>query len=620
VVPRNVRGEHAQKLVIYTSVSGTNVWLVPYDQNTGGKFSIKVGIDVDIQRSLAGRSSRRPQAILPRFSVSWDSYLDQNQFNTLRNATIASQDEPILVPLWPHLYYPNNGESPTVTSSLIVAWNDGWGTWAINPGSYASYTYAAPLVWGRLSQPPRLVSSSGALVSAQFEVYEDAPATYALSVPSGILPADTLTASTGGTNYPNFPFLPDWSDAPEPEIATYDVERTVIGPGRMRATVYYSQTPERIFSANFTGFTRNDAAQFIAWWIRRQGQAGPHWVPLASFGIINGETVLARHTDTALTIDYSGWNSTLKLGWREVAPENNPPSDETIGTTIGLLPAGAWMFQIDLDYNGGIQSWYLTNWEGGITANSQAWTYNACDFDKLVRSIDLEDDSGSVKFRYFAGGPWDNWLPGQLAARGYMTIFRADVSPGGTATNFQQIWKGELITPNIDGPLVDQRAMGANAIFGRKVPRQLMSTACGTMLFRTRCGVSQSAYTFTATIATVSGNQVSVGSFGGTLPSGFGALNWFALGWMGWTVGSLPFRSSIIASGAILGGDVALTLDRAPGLSVGTSVTVVPGCNRLYGDGCLKFNNQTNFRGFPYMPAVSPNFIIPQQNQTPAKK
>ena len=606
--------------MISTTVGGTPCWLLPYDPNTGSSARLDVDFPVDVQRSLAGRSSRRPQGNTPRFALSWSSLMDQTQFAALRDATLASQDEPILVPLWPHLFYPNKGETATITGGLIVAWVDGWTSWAINPGSYASYTYAAPLIWGRFKQPPRLASSSGALVEAQFAVLEDAPVSYALAPAGGILVADTTSTSTGGITYPNFPFLPDWSSAPDPGVAAYDVDRQAIGPGRIKATVYYPQSAERVFSVNFTGFGRTEAAQFIAWWIRRQGQSAAHFVPLGSFGVINGNTVLARHTGDTLTLQYTGWNATVKLSWREVVPEAAPTTDETIGTTLGQLPAGAWCFQIDLDYNGALQSWYLTNWEAGLVAGGYTWTYNACDFDKLIQSIDLEDDSCSVKFRYFIGGPWDNWLPGNLAARGYLTISRADVSTSGTVSNFKQVWKGELITPNIDGPIVNQRAIGANAIFGRRAPRQLMSTTCGTMVFRPRCGLALASWTFAGTIVSVSGNVVTIGSFGGGLPSGFGAQDWFALGWMGWTASGLPLRSGILGNTPISGGQVAVTLDRPCTLSGGASVTLVPGCNRIYADGCAKFSNQANFRGFPFMPAVSPNFIIPQRNVTPAKK
>lgn len=194
----------------------------------------------------------------------------------------------------------------------------------------------------------------------------------------------------------------------------------------------------------------------------------------------------------------------------------------------------------------------------------------ACDFDKLIQSDDNEDDSCTVSFRYFAGGPWDNWLPGNLAARGYLTIFRADVDGAGAFSNFRQVWKGELKTPQLDGPSVRQRALGANALFARPAPRQVMSKTCGTMLFKPRCGLVLGDWIFNAVITAVAGNVVTIGTItraiGGGLPAGFGAADWFALGWMGWTVGGLPLREGVLTSTAIDGGGHTLApfLRRSP--------------------------------------------------------
>jgi hypothetical protein len=609
--------------MIATTISGVNCWLLPYEPNDGAEIKVDIAVPVDEHRGLTGRSTRRPTAILPRYELSWSSFLEQTDYATLRAASLASQDEPILVPLWPHLFVPG-AESPTMTGGLMIAFKWDWSAWAINPGSYAGYDAVAPLLYGRFKQPPRLASQSGTLVVAQFDFEEDGPAAYAVTPVTGILAADTLGTS-GGNQFPNFPFLPDWSDTPpQPGIGVYDVERTATGPGRMKATVFYPQTPEQVITADFTGLSKIESAQFIAWWIRRGGASGAHFVSLESFGITSGGTILARHTNETLSISYAGIQAQAEFSWREVAAEYAPPSGETLGTTLGALPAPAWFFQLDLDYNGAIKSWYLTDWESGAVANGQTWAYNACDFDKLTQSIDLEDDSCSVNFRYFAGGPWDNWLPGNLAARGFVTIFRAEANLNGSFSNFRQVWKGELSTPEIDGPMVKQTALGANALFARNCPRQVMSTSCGTMLYRPRCGLALSDWTFNAVITAVAGNIVTVGTItranGGALPGGFGATDWFALGFMGWPVDGLPMREGILSSTEISAGVIILTLDRACTLGVGAAVTVVPGCDRIKSSGCAKFSNGDNYRGFAQMPAISPNFVIPQQNANSAKK
>lgn len=610
--------------MLAATVNGQDCWLVAHEFNSRSTVELTVSFATEQRRALTGPQTRRNLSLAPRFALAWSSLLDPSEFAALRAASLVTGDRPILAPVWPHRYRPGDDE-PTLSGGLVVAWDEGWSTWAINPADATLYDFAAPLVFGRFDSPPRLRSLSGALLTAEFKVTEDAPVAYALAVPDGILPADTV-ATVGGASFPVFPFAPDWSAPPSPGVGVYEVERIVTGPGRMRAVVYYPQTPETVFSAQFTGFGAREAAQFIAWWVRRGGAAAAHVVSPADLGIQGGgSSLVARHTSDALTLRYYGPAASVTLGWRELAAETSLPPGETLGTTVGQLARTAWFFRIDLDHNGALRTWRLTNWESGAFADGQSWDYNACKFDRLVQSIDLEDDAVQVTFRYFAGGPWDNWLPGNLAARGFLTVYRGDVDAAGTLSGFRQVCRGELQKPTADGPIVTQRASGSNGLFSRRAPRQVMSTTCGTMLFRPRCGLALGDWTFSASIVAVSGNVVTVGSIsrdnGAALPGGFGAAEWFALGWVQWSgAGGAPFRDGILASAAISSGQIVLTLDRACTLAGGTAVKLVPGCNRL-GPTCrAKFENYPRFRGFELMPSVSPSLVVPQRKFQPAKK
>lgn len=135
----------------------------------------------------------------------------------------------------------------------------------------------------------------------------------------------------------------------------------------------------------------------------------------------------------------------------------------------------------------------------------------------------------------------------------------------------------------------------------------------------------QSDWLWDATVTVKGGASITVGTIsrhnGAGNPTGFGAVNWFALGYAEWTNGSgLPIRHSIIASAAISGGAIVLTFGSPPAFSVGQALRIYPGCDRL-GSTCLnKFANYANFRGFEFMPAVAPNFIVPQRTTNAAKK
>jgi hypothetical protein len=682
--------------MIAATVNGQDCWILPYAPNTPDSVVLEPSLPVDAQRGLTGASSRRPQGIALRYSLSFTAIIGAADFAALRNASQAAQDEPILVPVWPHAIRVGI-DTATMTGGLTIAWTRGWVTWAINPVSLASYDFAAPLLYGRFSSPPTEAARNDDKVTTDFAIDEDAPVGYAFAPADGVLAADTTFATAGGFAAPIFPFTPEWSTQPQPGMAVTDVERTATGPGRQKATTFYPQTPELTHQAHFRLKTAADAARLIAWWSRRAGIADPHWVagsqaigklsadvaaaatvlnfskPIASFGgnvylalfdpsgrmelarILTSTStsitlaaglqgawsavwttiapaMLARHTGDKLSLEYrradTGWVADCTLAWREVQPEYAPPDGETRGVTLGRLPGAAWFFQVDLDYAGAIASTYLTNWESGAVANSQTWVYNPCDFDKLVQSIDLEDDNCTFTLRWWDGCPWENWMPGALSARGFLTIFRSDVSAAGVFSNFRQIWKGELSTPTLEGPDLTVTVIGANALFGRQAPRQVMSPTCGTNLFKPRCGLALADWMVSGVIISIVGQVVTIGpiTHAGGLPPHYADADFFALGWAQWTDGGgLIRRSEVLASvstgvGAPADEVVALTLGRPLGASVGATIQAAPGCNRL-GPTCRgKFNNGLRFRGFEFMPAISPSFIIPQQNVSAAKK
>lgn len=675
--------------MISVNVSGQNCWLLPYQPGDASPVRLSVAIPVDVKRGLTGAVSRRPVALLPRYTFDYLAIMQTAEFAQLRAASLVAQDEPILVPLWPHAYAIAGGVQ-TMSAGLFVAYTADFATYAVNPGSLAGYTYVAPLIYGRFKSPPRMGAETDGFVTAEISVFEDAPTAYSLAPAGGILAADTTLTSAAGYTAPVFPFVADWSSPPAPAYAVTDVDRQSTGSGRLLSSAFFPQTPEQIQTADFTGVGAVEAAQALAWWIRRGGVSDAHWVAtsqslwhlaanaaagassltltldtaapaIGAILALNGAVTefvrvtgvsgavvslasplanawsktdarvtpafLGRHTGDSLEVSYSpaGWVASYRLAWREVAAEFTVPAGETRGTTLGRLPGSAWFFQIDLDYNGATASTYLTNWEGGgVTVGGHTWAYNACDFDRLVRSDDLEDDSCTFSLRWYAGCPWENWLPGVLAARGFLTIYRADVDSSGSFSNFAQLWKGELSTPTPDGPNLSVKVLGANALFARRAPRQVMSLTCGTTFLSARCGLALFDWKWNASVVSVSGNIVTIGSLsrvnGSGNPGGFGAADWFALGWVGWTASGLPQREGILTSAAISGGQIVLTLDRPPALTPGSSVYVVPGCDKQGGTCLGKFSNFANNRGFPYMPAVSPSFIIPVAQQRKAKK
>jgi uncharacterized phage protein (TIGR02218 family) len=670
--------------MIATTLASEPIYLLPH----APLDTLRVGLSLATQvtRSLGGATTRRPEYLLPRWSLEWSARLLGSEFQRLRAASRVAQAERVAVPHW--LFARQTTDAAVTTGGHVVAWTEDWATWAIDPGSLAAYDYVAPLLLGYLA-PARLEAITDEAVTAALSFDEDADAADAVTIAAGVLAADTMFATASGYSAPVFPFLHDPATPPAPGLHGVSVDRQAIGAGRRKAQVYFPQIPEETHQATVRAHGASAAAALAAWWIRRKGGAAAHWVagsqavarlavsaPAGAAALVcdtpalSGETYLAlydpagalelarvtswtgatanlaaplaaaweaayttlapaflaRHTDKELTFDCvrtsDGWLASASLSWREVAAEYAPAAGETRGVTLGELPPAAVFLQIDLDYAGATETWRLTNWESGATANGHDWTYNPCTIDQLVRSLDPEDDACTITARHFPGGPWDNWLPGRLAARAFLTVYRADYV-GGAWTNWRHLFHGELGQPT-GRAIVRQQASGGKALFSRDVPRQLMTPMCGTELFSPRCTLARADWTFTATLATTDSAIVGVSGLaranGGGLPAGFGAADWFALGYLEWTDAGKPRRSLIVASTAVVGGAATLTLSRPTDLPVGTAVVLVPGCDRRGATCREKFGNYAHFQGYEDMPSVSPSFKIPNATTTATKK
>jgi hypothetical protein len=686
-------------------------WLVPFGPNTDDPVSVKARIEVDTQRSPTGRSTRRPQAYQLQFSITWTAKMRLADYASARAAAIACQDEPVLVPFWPAARATT--AAALLTSGLTVAWTRHWATYAINPGSLAGYDFYAPLLYGRLKQPPRLAAKTSEHVLAEWSLDEDAPASVALIPPTE---SDITFPTLDGYYAAIFPFRPDPAADNSLTLPAYDVDRQKLGHGRQQSTVFYPQTPEDALQPTCKLRSSAEAASLLGWWFRRAGGADCFWLAsmqaigqlagdlaagagtlptVAPLNVHVGDTlallttgqapelvrvgsivagvvglaaataaahpkawtilapaILARHTDEELAIDFrranEDWIADVQLAFREVAAEYAATDGETRGTTIGRLPAGAWLARIDLDYSGALQSWFLTDWEtGGSDANGQTWEYRDAGFDKLIQSIDLEDDTLTFSIRWSPGCFLENWQPGMLAATGLLTILRAPVSSIGAIGVPAIIWSGSLSTPGREGPLYKVKVLGANALFSKKGPHQTMVKTCYKRFCGPRCGLAIADWKFNAVVAAIGDHTLTIGSISransGSLPAGFGFVDWFALGWVQWTdVAGHPLRAVILSSAALASGQIVLTVDRQLGWANGNAVVAAPTCDKKYWT-CLnydasrtswpgsdpsdssmlcrgKYNNFNEFGGFYAMPAISPNFVIPQQDTTPAKK
>lgn len=665
--------------MISTTHSGASVWIVPFDPSWTREVTIAARVVTESERSLTGREFRRTLGASLRCEMWWRAVLSRPQQNQMRDALRVYDAQPVLAPAWPFAVEGTAWPGP-VSGGLTIGWMEGWGSWALNPGTPADWDWVAPVLWGVLSvESPSLLSPESAEV--EFALLEDGTATLGLD-PAAVT-WQNGPALNDATTPRVFPLPVDWSRRPRSVAPEIVIDRREIGrTPRTRAIERYPHSGSSTMDATITASTRAEVATLLRWW-RDQGadvaahylETGSHVTDITadasagvsaidvedasalgayrflaiedavrtqfvrvlsiagstltlsaalSFDVLAGARVaivfLGHHLDDLLELGFRTPEfAQARLAWRELTEEYIPAAgEETRGTTLGAGALKGWLYQFTVDRLGSPVVYRRTAYERDITASSQTWTAVPIKHEALRRSIRLDRDEVTIECRAEA---WSNeFLPGRLTARVLVEISECDVSSG-TGSNVTLRWSGEIISVTFEGPFVRAVARGPYALFDRPTPRLVIQPSCNHAVFDTLCALDRSAWTFTAVRVSNAGNQVTLGTWArsGGLPTGWGYVNYFALGY----IEKGNERFAVLKSTALSSGQVTLTLDRTPSAwGSGETVNVIPGCDgqvstcRAYHattNTLGRFDNFTRFGGFPYVPAKNPSFTPPKR-------
>lgn len=196
-------------------------------------------------------------------------------------------------------------------------------------------------------------------------------------------------------------------------------------------------------------------------------------------------------------------------------------------------------------------------------------------------------------------------------------------TPANPVASAAVIFRGWVTGATFEGPFLTADVAGFGSLFSRNVPRTIMQTGDNYALFDAGNRLVRADWTFTARLTAVAGNVLTFDTL--TWPPG--ALpsipdNYFALGQI-----ERPTnveRIPIVASTAIAAGVVTVTL--AHGFMHPAPVTpengwlLTPGYDGLFSTADAKFNNATNFGGFPLIPDTNPSLVPIPTNQPAGSK
>jgi len=120
---------------------------------------------------------------------------------------------------------------------------------------------------------------------------------------------------------------------------------------------------------------------------------------------------------------------------------------------------------------------------------------------------------------------------------------------------------------------------------------------CPLPLYSPRCGVDKEAYKNIGRVAGMNGREIYINE-AATRPDGY-----FAGGFMEWTneEGARERKFIEFHAGSLIG-----VLDSGAGITVNLEVTLYAGCEHNMATCINRFNNQSNYGGFPKLPGVNP--------------
>lgn len=668
--------------MISTTFNGSTAYLIDDQIDFSSGVECDFELPGSVESGLTARETRRATGGTLRVTMRFQVVIQTAAAITAyRNSMQALTTQRVLVPFYPS-YINASTSSPTVTAAYYVALGDGSAAAIYAAASLPLSRQAYPLLSGRLTSAPRVSARHDQALIVQFEFVEDD--VFPLTWPS-FTPSQSMVTGTGASKYV-FPWRADWSKSPDTGSAVTSVERQQIGQGRTTADAYYTQPARRTVDYTFTLDT-GDAFNLLSWFESLQGPTGSFWLPggvseanltanvgstdtaltvdntsalgsnvyvilddltnrspLTTTGVSGSTWTLSGSVGTAYTAATTRIETLIlarfaadKVKFRfrdpfsgqaevkfvETPWETSATTGETLGTTMGALPVNAYLYVFTVAYPGSTQTWRLTSYESNLSDGTNTYTAAYIEHDKITESDSLARQTVTIKSRTFSGNPLSMVVPFALEWPLMVQIIEADLT-GTTAGNLRVLFYGEVTAANPDGPFIDATAESMSHLFDQRVPRRLFQVNCNWVLFSAQCGLSASAWQWTANVVSYTASTLTLEV--NTLTSSNGATlvaNFFAFGTVTFGSGSAVQVRMISTSSAPASGTVTLTLSTplTTNPNPGDTVTLYPGCDGRYVGTCIgKFNNGSKHGGYPWMPVGNPSCVDLSQQVHTTKK
>jgi hypothetical protein len=544
------------------------------------------------------------------------------------------------------------------------------------PGGTALY----PLAFGYLAELPVLDLISDEAFSATFKFHENSA--FARQLSPRFLPPDLVGSHVPDfalfklwTLEPDFVELHDWTES---DILYHRIPPTI---SRQEQAYAYQNWNRRGLEMQFTCQSRDEIAAVEYFLNDRQGIAQPFFIPThrgdlrlaadvakgaATFQIEESRYEIASY-------DSQPWNAFLcfidlldgqpsdpfpqritNVNETTIKPQVPVGEDHSAADTIVsflmlvrfLEPVIEWEYDADnlakvrikfielpseyttpapvisppaylyrfTEQTPTPNEFFFTSYETARTYSGKTYLPAPFSHDKITAKKDLTDDVTLTSWGgSFVGNPLAKWLPFTLNAIMTLTITRVNSSNPGDG-KARVLFFGDIMSVDMTGPDWTAQIKFFGRRLDRNFPRFDFQQPDNFTIFTAPTQLADTTFKKTGTIASMSGFTVTAS------PINF-ATDWFSNGRLETGTGANFERRSILKSTAA-GSLQTLTLDRPLIFAVvGQAVTIWPGYDQTRDQCQIKFNNNVNFGGHPYMPLTNPTIkTIDIQTPTGGKK
>lgn len=196
---------------------------------------------------------------------------------------------------------------------------------------------------------------------------------------------------------------------------------------------------------------------------------------------------------------------------------------------------------------------------------------------------------------------WINQLPPRLV---WLKIERLHSSDGATP-EVVVFWQGTVKGVVWESNIASFECEPLNNALDRNALRSWYSPICSYMIYNAgTCKVPAASFGQQATITGINGLTLTATEFGTFTNSNPVPTGWWTAGFVEAASGELRYISDHGGTGNTV---ITLTTPFEGGtVSIGSVITVYAGCDRKYTTCQNKFNNLTNFGGWPFIPAKNP--------------